>query len=146
MKVTIKHTVTPRYGDALKENQEQETHPTGRVVIEKFEHIDSTLVIMKKRNIRRDKIQKDSHWYRAALLYLCDVWKSNHIGHQADNSNENLSSASKYFGEFIHKGSDEAFNSAELKDTITGNSLKHLQGCVYFIHQIFLYVVVLEIF
>lgn len=37
------HTVAPGYGDAFKEHQEQQTHPTGRVVVEQFEHIDSTL-------------------------------------------------------------------------------------------------------
>lgn len=41
--VELVHTVAPGYGDALKEDQEEQTHPTGRVVVEEFEHIDSTL-------------------------------------------------------------------------------------------------------
>lgn len=50
--VTV-HTVTPRYGDALKEDQEQQTHPAGRVVVKQFEHIDSTLgPIYKKRRFK----------------------------------------------------------------------------------------------
>lgn len=38
------HTVAPGYGDAFKEDQEQQTHSTGRVVVKQFEHIDPTLV------------------------------------------------------------------------------------------------------
>lgn len=41
------HTIAPGYGDAFKEDQEQQTHPTGRVVVKQFEHIDSTLVTEK---------------------------------------------------------------------------------------------------
>lgn len=41
------HTVAPGYGDAFKEDQEQQTHSTGRVVVKQFEHIDSTLVTEK---------------------------------------------------------------------------------------------------
>lgn len=36
-------TIEPRYGDAFKEYQEQQTHSTGRVVVEQFEHIEATL-------------------------------------------------------------------------------------------------------
>ena len=42
------HTVAPGYGDAFKEDQEQQTHPAGRVVVKQFEHIDSTLVMEKQ--------------------------------------------------------------------------------------------------
>lgn len=52
---------------------------------------------------------------RAALLYLCDVWKSNYIWHETDNSDEDLPSTPKGSGKLIHQSSDEAFNSAELK-------------------------------
>jgi len=41
--VELVHTVAPGYGDAFKEDQEQQTHSTGRVVVKQFEHIDSTL-------------------------------------------------------------------------------------------------------
>lgn len=41
------HTVAPGYGDAFKEDQEQQTHSTGRVVVKQFENIDSTLVTEK---------------------------------------------------------------------------------------------------
>lgn len=41
------HTVAPGYGDAFKEDQEQQTHSTGRVVVKQFEHIDPTLVTEK---------------------------------------------------------------------------------------------------
>lgn len=41
------HTVAPGYGDAFKEDQEQQGHSTGRVVVEQFEHIDSSLVTEK---------------------------------------------------------------------------------------------------
>lgn len=37
-------TVAPRYGDAFEEDQEQQTHPAGGVVVEQFEHVDSALV------------------------------------------------------------------------------------------------------
>jgi len=40
----MRHTVEPGYGDAFKEDQEQQTHPTGRVVVEQLEHVDSALV------------------------------------------------------------------------------------------------------
>lgn len=40
-------TIAPGYGDAFEEDQEEQTHPAGRVVVEQFEHIDSTLVIEK---------------------------------------------------------------------------------------------------
>lgn len=39
----ILFTIAPGYRDALKEYEEQETHSTGRVVVKKLEHIDSTL-------------------------------------------------------------------------------------------------------
>ena len=48
--VTI-HTIKPGYGDALKEDQEQQAHPTGRVVVKEFEYVDSTLVTMKRINV-----------------------------------------------------------------------------------------------
>lgn len=41
------HTIAPGYGDALKEDQEQETHSTGRVVVKQFEHVDPTLVTLQ---------------------------------------------------------------------------------------------------
>lgn len=41
------HTVEPGYGDALKEDQEQQRHSTGRVVVKQFEHIESSLVAEK---------------------------------------------------------------------------------------------------
>lgn len=37
------YTIEPGYGGALKEHQEEQTHSTGRVVIEKLEHIEATL-------------------------------------------------------------------------------------------------------
>lgn len=37
------YTVEPGYGDALKEHQEEQTHSTGRIVIENLEHIEATL-------------------------------------------------------------------------------------------------------
>lgn len=40
-------TVAPGYGDAFEEDQEQQTHAAGGVVVEQFEHIDSTLVTGK---------------------------------------------------------------------------------------------------
>lgn len=40
-------TVAPGYGDAFKEDQEQQAHAAGRVVVKQFEHIDSTLVTRK---------------------------------------------------------------------------------------------------
>lgn len=45
-------TVAPGYGDALKEDQEQQAHAAGRVVVEQFEHIDSALVMRKKNVVR----------------------------------------------------------------------------------------------
>lgn len=41
------HTIAPGYGDALKEDQEEQTHSTGRVVVKQLEHIDATLVAEK---------------------------------------------------------------------------------------------------
>lgn len=41
--IELVHTVAPGYGDAFKEDQEQQGHSTGRVVVEQFEHIDSSL-------------------------------------------------------------------------------------------------------
>lgn len=37
------HTVEPGYGDAFKEDQEEQGHPTGRVVVKQFEHVKSAL-------------------------------------------------------------------------------------------------------
>lgn len=48
LNVFVTHTVEPGYGDAFKEDQEQETHSTGRVVVKQLEHIDSTLVTEKQ--------------------------------------------------------------------------------------------------
>lgn len=42
------HTVEPGYGDALKEDQEQQRHSAGRVVVKQFEHIEPSLVAEKK--------------------------------------------------------------------------------------------------
>lgn len=42
-KVKALFTIAPGYRDALKEYKEQETHSTGRVVVKKLKHIDSTL-------------------------------------------------------------------------------------------------------
>lgn len=36
-------TVKPGNGDTLKENQEQQAHATGRVIIKEFEDINATL-------------------------------------------------------------------------------------------------------
>lgn len=36
-------TIKPGNGDTLKENQEQQAHATGRVIIEQFEDINATL-------------------------------------------------------------------------------------------------------
>lgn len=36
-------TIEPRYGDAFKEHQEQQTHSTGGIVVKEFEHIEATL-------------------------------------------------------------------------------------------------------
>lgn len=49
--------------------------------------------------------------------YLRDVWKSDHIRHQTDDRDEDLSSAPENFGELVHQGGDEAFHGAELKET-----------------------------
>lgn len=48
-------TIAPGYGDAFKEDQEQQTHSTGRVVVKQFEHIDSTLVTEKWISIIKKK-------------------------------------------------------------------------------------------
>lgn len=48
---TVIHTVEPGYGDAFKEDQEEQGHSTGRVVVEQFEHIKSTLAHKKKFRI-----------------------------------------------------------------------------------------------
>lgn len=37
------HTVEPGYGDAFKEDQEEQGHAAGRVVVKQFEHVQSTL-------------------------------------------------------------------------------------------------------
>lgn len=71
---------------------------------------------------------------RASLLYLCDVWKSDHIGHQTDNCDEELSSTPKGSGKFIHQSSDEAFNSAELKDRIIETVLSIKCDYVQYLH------------
>lgn len=55
----ISFTVAPGYRDALKEHKEQETHSTGRVVVKKLKHIDTTL----KHTRRSVKINsKDSNF------------------------------------------------------------------------------------
>lgn len=41
-------TVEPGYGDAFKEDQEEQGHPAGRVVVKQFEHIKSTLGAERK--------------------------------------------------------------------------------------------------
>lgn len=45
-------TVAPGYGDALKEDQEQQAHATGRVVVKQLEHVDSALVTGRKNVVR----------------------------------------------------------------------------------------------
>lgn len=42
-------TIEPGYGDAFKEDQEEQTHAAGRVVVEEFEHVDSPLVRIKRK-------------------------------------------------------------------------------------------------
>lgn len=37
------HTIKPGYGDAFKEDQEEQGHSTGGVVVKQFEHIKATL-------------------------------------------------------------------------------------------------------
>lgn len=46
---TILFTVAPGYRDALKEHKEQETHSTGRIVVKKLKHIDSTLKHIRRK-------------------------------------------------------------------------------------------------
>lgn len=46
---TMLFTVAPGYRDALKEYKEQETHSTGRVVVKKLKHIDSTLKHIRRK-------------------------------------------------------------------------------------------------
>lgn len=36
-------TIEPGYGDTFKEDQEQQTHSTGRIVVKEFEHVETTL-------------------------------------------------------------------------------------------------------
>lgn len=36
-------TIKPGYGNGFKEDEEEKTHPTGRVVIKKLEHVQTTL-------------------------------------------------------------------------------------------------------
>lgn len=85
--IELVHTITPGYGDALKEDQEEQTHSTGGVVVKQLEDVDPT---------------------------LCDVRQADDVGDQADNSNEELSSASESPGKLIHQSSDEALHRAEL--------------------------------
>lgn len=42
-------TIAPGYGDALKEHKEQKTHSTGRIVVKKLKHIDSTLKYIRRK-------------------------------------------------------------------------------------------------
>lgn len=44
-----KFTIAPGYGDALKEHKEQKTHSTGRIVVKKLKHIDSTLKYIRRK-------------------------------------------------------------------------------------------------
>lgn len=44
-------TVAPGYGNAFEEDQEQQAHAAGRVVVKQFEHIDSALVTRRRKNI-----------------------------------------------------------------------------------------------
>lgn len=49
------------------------------------------------------------------ILYLCDVRKSDHVGHQTNRRDEDLPSTSKGSGKLVDQGRDEAFNGTELK-------------------------------
>lgn len=48
-KENISHTIAPGYGDAFKEYKKQETHSTGRVIVKKLKHINSTLEYVKRK-------------------------------------------------------------------------------------------------
>lgn len=61
-------TVAPGYGDALKEDQEQQAHAAGRVVVEQFEHIDSALVMRKKE--RGANYQHGKKWHTWQTLHF----------------------------------------------------------------------------
>lgn len=62
-------TIAPGYGDAFKEDQEQQTHSTGRVVVKQFEHIDSTLVTEKCISIMtKDLLCRNRITYSALLV------------------------------------------------------------------------------
>lgn len=56
-------TVEPGYGDAFEENQEQQTHPAGRIVVEQFEHVEAALS-------REERCGSD--WFRKSVW---DTWK-----------------------------------------------------------------------
>lgn len=71
-------TIAPGYGDAFKEDQEQQTHSTGRVVVKQFEHIDSTLVTEKWISIIKKKrfaVQKQNN----ILWFTCNILMTEHI-------------------------------------------------------------------
>lgn len=44
-------TIAPGDWDALKEHQEEQTHPTGWVIVEEFEHIEATLTQEKHKRV-----------------------------------------------------------------------------------------------
>lgn len=49
------------------------------------------------------------------ILYLCDVRKPDHVGHQTNHRDEDLPSTSKGSGKLVDQGRDEAFDGTELK-------------------------------
>lgn len=53
------------------------------------------------------------------LLYLCDIWQTDGVGHNAHACDEDLPPLSEHPGELVHQSSNEALHRAELQIHIT---------------------------
>lgn len=69
------HTVAPGYGDAFKEDQEEQTHSAGGIVVKQFEHVNPSLVAEKWSWGHVSMISHNNSLGggKSCLLYLRDV-------------------------------------------------------------------------
>lgn len=56
--VQERYTIKPGYGDCLKEDEEEDAHPTGWVVVKQLEHIQATL---------KDNMNQETHMHTSKV-------------------------------------------------------------------------------
>lgn len=116
-------TIKPGYRHGFKEDEEEEAHPAGWVVVEELKHIEAPLgdfreteTLWTKCTPAAESLKKENS--KNIPLYwphLRDVWEAYDEGDEADDEDEDLLPLPQLHGILVHEGGDEALHRAELR-------------------------------